>query len=84
MQQKTHAPVASRKPGFFQKIQRHNVRYLYHYLSSCPASACDPVSYTHLDGQETIESLQDRITGRYIAETITDPDTGEVDRKSVV
>ena len=30
------------------------------------------------DGQETIESLQDRITGRYIAETITDPDTGEV------
>ena len=30
------------------------------------------------DGKETIESLQERITGRYIAETITDPDTGEV------
>ncbi|MDW2798534.1 DNA-directed RNA polymerase subunit beta' [Clostridium boliviensis] len=30
------------------------------------------------DGQETIESLQERITGRFIAETITDPDTGEV------
>ncbi|MCI6675376.1 MAG: DNA-directed RNA polymerase subunit beta', partial [Clostridiales bacterium] len=30
------------------------------------------------DGQETIESLQDRLTGRFIAETITDPDTGEV------
>ncbi len=30
------------------------------------------------DGQETIESLKDRLTGRYIAETITDPDTGEV------
>ena len=30
------------------------------------------------DGKETIESLQERLTGRYIAETITDPDTGEV------
>ncbi len=30
------------------------------------------------DGRETIESLEERITGRYIAETITDPDTGEV------
>ena len=31
-----------------------------------------------MDGQETIESLKDRLTGRYIAETITDPDTGEI------
>ncbi|MDD3251238.1 MAG: DNA-directed RNA polymerase subunit beta' [Lachnospiraceae bacterium] len=31
-----------------------------------------------MDGKETIEGLQERITGRYIAETITDPDTGEV------
>ena len=31
-----------------------------------------------MDGQETIESLEERLTGRYIAETITDPDTGEV------
>ncbi|MCD8225049.1 MAG: DNA-directed RNA polymerase subunit beta' [Clostridiales bacterium] len=30
------------------------------------------------DGKETIETLQERITGRFIAETITDPDTGEV------
>jgi len=30
------------------------------------------------DGKETIESLEERLTGRYIAETITDPDTGEV------
>ena len=30
------------------------------------------------DGRETIESLEERITGRYIAETITDPETGEV------
>ena len=30
------------------------------------------------DGRETIEGLEERITGRYIAETITDPDTGEV------
>ena len=30
------------------------------------------------DGEETIESLEERLTGRYIAETITDPDTGEV------
>ena len=30
------------------------------------------------DGQEMIESLEDRLTGRYIAETITDPDTGEI------
>ena len=31
-----------------------------------------------MDGRETIESLQERLTGRFIAETITDPDTGEV------
>ena len=31
-----------------------------------------------MDGQETIESLEERLTGRFIAETITDPDTGEV------
>ena len=31
-----------------------------------------------MDGQETIESLEERLTGRYIAETIVDPDTGEV------
>ncbi len=30
-----------------------------------------------MDGQESIESLEERLTGRYIAETITDPDTGE-------
>lgn len=30
------------------------------------------------DGQETIEGLEERLTGRFIAETITDPDTGEV------
>ena len=30
------------------------------------------------DGKEVIECLEERITGRYIAETITDPDTGEV------
>ncbi len=30
------------------------------------------------DGKELIESLQERITGRYIAETIVDPDSGEV------
>ncbi len=30
------------------------------------------------DGAEEIESLQERITGRFIAETIVDPDTGEV------
>ncbi len=30
------------------------------------------------DGQETIESLEERLTGRYIAEDIVDPDTGEV------
>ena len=30
------------------------------------------------DGNEVIEDLQERITGRYIAETITDPDTGEI------
>ena len=29
------------------------------------------------DGKESIESLQERITGRYIAETIVDPDSGE-------
>ena len=31
-----------------------------------------------MDGQEMIEGLEERITGRFIAETITDPDTGEV------
>jgi len=31
-----------------------------------------------MDGKETIEKLQDRITGRYIAEDIKDPDTGDV------
>ncbi|WP_367568820.1 DNA-directed RNA polymerase subunit beta' [Lacrimispora sp.] len=31
-----------------------------------------------MDGQETIEGLEERITGRFIGETITDPDTGEV------
>jgi DNA-directed RNA polymerase subunit beta' len=30
------------------------------------------------DGQTTIESLENRIRGRYIAETIIDPDTGEM------
>ena len=29
-----------------------------------------------MDGNEVIEDLEERITGRYIAETITDPDTG--------
>lgn len=31
-----------------------------------------------MDGNEVIEDLEERITGRYMAETITDPDTGEV------
>jgi DNA-directed RNA polymerase subunit beta' len=31
-----------------------------------------------MDGQEVIESLQERITGRYAAETILDPETGDV------
>ena len=31
-----------------------------------------------MDGQEVIESLQDRITGRYAAEEIKHPETGEV------
>lgn len=30
------------------------------------------------DGQEKIESLEERITGRYLAETVTDPDTGAI------
>ena len=30
------------------------------------------------DGNETIEGLEERLTGRFIAETSTDPDTGEV------
>ncbi|MGN0158181.1 MAG: DNA-directed RNA polymerase subunit beta' [Brotaphodocola sp.] len=34
------------------------------------------------DGKETIESLQERITGRYIAEDIVDPETGEVVMKA--
>ncbi|MCI8505113.1 MAG: DNA-directed RNA polymerase subunit beta' [Lachnospiraceae bacterium] len=31
-----------------------------------------------MDGREVIESLEERLTGRYIAETVVDPDTGEV------
>ena len=31
-----------------------------------------------MDGQEVIESLEERITGRYAAEEIKDPETGEV------
>ena len=31
-----------------------------------------------MDGAETVESLEDRIRGRYACETITDPATGEV------
>ncbi|NCC01375.1 MAG: DNA-directed RNA polymerase subunit beta' [Clostridia bacterium] len=31
-----------------------------------------------MDGKEVIEGLQDRMTGRYAAEDITDPETGEV------
>ncbi len=31
-----------------------------------------------VDGREVIESLEERLTGRYIAETVIDPDTGEV------
>ena len=31
-----------------------------------------------LDGKEVIESLEDRMTGRYAAEDIIDPETGEV------
>ena len=34
------------------------------------------------DGAEVIEGLQERITGRYLAETITDPETGEVVMKA--
>ena len=30
------------------------------------------------DGKEMIESLEDRMTGRYAAEDIVDPETGEV------
>ena len=30
------------------------------------------------DGREVIESLEERLIGRYIAETVIDPDTGEV------
>ena len=30
------------------------------------------------DGQEVIESLEERITGRYVAETIIDPDTKDI------
>ncbi len=46
------------------------------------AAGKDKIPYLEVsalrDGQENIESLQERITGRYVAETITDPDTGEV------
>ena len=31
-----------------------------------------------MDGKETIESFEDRITGRYVAETINDPETGDM------
>ncbi len=31
-----------------------------------------------MDGREEIESLKDRVTGRYVAENIVDPETGEV------
>ncbi len=31
-----------------------------------------------MDGRETIESLEDRITGRYASEDIKDPQTGEI------
>ena len=31
---------------------------------------------TFMNGKEEVESLQERMTGRFIAETITDPDTG--------
>ena len=31
-----------------------------------------------MDGAETIESLEDRITGRFLAEDIVDPDSGEM------
>ena len=31
-----------------------------------------------MDGAETIESLEDRITGRFLAEDIVDPDTGDM------
>ncbi len=31
-----------------------------------------------IDGAEVIEGLEDRITGRFLAEDITDPDTGEM------
>ena len=30
-----------------------------------------------MNGQEVVEQLQERMTGRFIAETIVDPDTGE-------
>ncbi|MBQ8640343.1 MAG: DNA-directed RNA polymerase subunit beta' [Lachnospiraceae bacterium] len=33
---------------------------------------------TFMNGKEEIESLQERMTGRFIAETVTDPDTGKV------
>ncbi len=31
-----------------------------------------------MDGQEVVESLEERITGRFIAENIVDPETGEL------
>ena len=34
------------------------------------------------DDREVIEGLEERITGRYLAETFTDPDTGEVVAKA--
>ncbi|OON85095.1 DNA-directed RNA polymerase subunit beta' [Oribacterium sp. C9] len=46
------------------------------------AAEKDKIPYLEIselsDGQEKIESLQDRITGRYIAEDIADPETGKV------
>ena len=31
-----------------------------------------------MDGQEVIESLEERISGRYAAEEVKDPNTGEI------
>ena len=46
------------------------------------AAERDSIPYLEIselsDGQEKIESLQERITGRYIAEDIVDPETGKV------
>ena len=46
------------------------------------AAGRDKIPYLEIrelgEGQEKIESLQERITGRYIAEDIVDPETGKV------